>query len=184
MLIIRDERDCDFNAREDLLDHVFGSERHEKTCERLRDGQMPACGLSLVAEVDGRFVGTVRLWSVKAGDRDILLLGPLAVDGGCQSQGIGSRLMRAILNRAAAQGHKAVILVGDAPYYTRFGFSTDVTRDLDLPGPVDRSRFLGLELQSGALRGAQGLVVASGERIELHPMRELDAVPQALLQAA
>jgi len=158
--MIRDERDNDYSAREDLLDNVFGAARHEKTCERLRDGQVPANGLSLVAEVDGRFVGTVRLWHVKAGERNVLLLGPLAVARDCQSLGIGSRLMRAALNRAAAQGHAAVILVGDAPYYERFGFSTDLTRDLDLPGPVDRSRFLALGLQTGALRGVAGILTA------------------------
>lgn len=161
MTMIRDERDCDHNAREDLLDSVFGAERHEKTCERLRDGQVPARDLSLVAEIDGRVVGTVRLWHVKAGERDALLLGPLAVARDCQSLGIGSRLIRAALNRAVAQGHQAVILVGDASYYERFGFSNQLTRDLDLPGPVDRARFLALELQSGALRDVAGIVIAT-----------------------
>ena len=160
-MMIRDERESDQSAREDLLDSVFGAERHEKTCERLRDGQIPARGLSLVAEVDDCVVGTVRLWHVKLGACDALLLGPLAVARDCQSLGIGSRLMRAALNRASAQGHKAVILVGDAPYYQRFGFSADLTCDLELPGPVDPARFLALELQNGALQGVKGAVMST-----------------------
>ncbi len=59
-------------------------------------------------------------------------------------------------------GHKAVILVGDAAYYTRFGFSLDLTRRLLMPGPVDRNRFLALELAEGALAGAAGMLVPTG----------------------
>ncbi|MGA7384781.1 MAG: GNAT family N-acetyltransferase, partial [Methylocella sp.] len=57
-----------------------------------------------------------------------------------------------------------VLLVGDAPYYERFGFSRRHTLRLVLPGPVDEERFLGLELKSGALQAARGFVVAAGRR--------------------
>lgn len=159
-MILRDEIERDVAAREALLDATFGAERHEKTCERLREGRKAVAGLSFVVEADGQIIGTVRLWHVKIGQRPLLLLGPLAVAAAYRSFGIGSRLMRAALNRAAAQGHQAVILVGDAAYYERFGFSTSIVSELDLPGPVDRTRFLGLELQAGGLVGAQGLVEA------------------------
>jgi predicted N-acetyltransferase YhbS len=66
------------------------------------------------------------------------------------------------LNMAQVLGHVSVLLVGDEPYYSRFGFSGNLITDLHLPGPVERNRFLGLELNRGALEGAQGLVVASG----------------------
>jgi predicted N-acetyltransferase YhbS len=61
-------------------------------------------------------------------------------------------------------GHKAVLLVGDAPYYARFGFEAALAAGLDLPGPVDRSRFLGFEIEDGALNGASGLVRATGAK--------------------
>jgi predicted N-acetyltransferase YhbS len=61
-----------------------------------------------------------------------------------------------------ARGHGAVLLVGDAPYYTRFGFSAALTERLWLPGPYERERFLALELTAGALAGARGLVTATG----------------------
>lgn len=165
MIMIRSEHARDVKAREILLDEAFGLERHEKTCERLREGRVPVRGLSLVAEIEGRIVGTVRLWHVAIGSLNALLLGPLAVSDDYRAQGIGARLVRAALNRAAIQGHQAVILVGDAAYYSRFDFSADVMTDIDLPGPVDRARFLGLELKEGAFAEARGIVTAAGEAV-------------------
>lgn len=158
---LRLEKRRDRGAREALLDAAFGATRFEKTCERLRENNRPAEGLSLVATKQGRLVGTLRLWPVVTGDgRAMLLLGPLAVDASARSAGIGARLMRLAIKRARRAGHSAILLVGDAPYYARFGFSPELTRGLDLPGPVDRARFLGLELVPGALQGASGVVEA------------------------
>jgi predicted N-acetyltransferase YhbS len=164
MIMIREERPRDVAAREALLDACFGDERFEKTCERLREGRRPADGLSLVVEMGGTIVGTVRLWHVAAGsNRPALLLGPIAVEPSLQGLGLGSKLMRAALDRAALLGHGAVLLVGDAPYYERFGFSAEATGRLWLPGPYERERFLGLELRPGALAGARGFVTATGK---------------------
>jgi predicted N-acetyltransferase YhbS len=163
-ILLRDERAGDVGARERLLDAAFGPARVLKTCERLRAGRMAARGLSLVAERDGELVGTVRLWHVEAGGVPALLLGPIAVDAELRSEGIGRKLMGEALFRAVCRGHKAVLLVGDAPYYERFGFSRSVTRNLVLPGPVEEDRFLGLELEPGSLASARGLVIATGPR--------------------
>jgi len=163
MITIREETFRDVEAREALLDACFGQERFQKTCERLREGRLPAEGLSLVIERDGAILGTVRLWHVSAGpSRPALMLGPIAIDPSCQGLGLGGKLMREALKRAAARGHKAVLLVGDAPYYERFGFSAGKTQSLWMPGPYERSRFLALELEAGALDGARGLVSATG----------------------
>jgi predicted N-acetyltransferase YhbS len=163
MITIREESFHDVEAREALLDSCFGPARFEKTCERLREGRLPAEGLSLVVEQDGVLIGTVRLWHVSAGpNRRALMLGPLAVDPARQGLGVGGKLMREALSRAAALGHEAVLLVGDAPYYERFGFSAAKTSGLWLPGPYERDRFLAVDLQAGALDGARGLVSATG----------------------
>ncbi len=165
MIQIRDEFHRDVEAREALLDAAFGESRFQKTCERLREGRLPAEGLSVAAEEDGRLVGTVRLWHVSAGPgRPALMLGPLAVAGDRQGAGLGGALIREALSRAAALGHRAVLLVGDAPYYERFGFSARDTGGLWLPGPYARDRFLALDLVPGALAGARGLVSATGRR--------------------
>ena len=165
MMTIREEAPPDAPAREALLDACFGEERFRKTCERLREGRKPADGLSLTMEdADGDLMGTVRLWHVTAGpNRPALLLGPIAIEPSLQGLGLGSKLMRVAIERAAARRHRAVLLVGDAPYYKRFGFSTEATDALWLPGPYERERFVGLELQPGALAGARGLVSATGE---------------------
>ena len=164
MVTIRHETASDVAAREALLDKAFGKARLRKTSERLREGRLPAEGLAFTAlDAKGRVIGTLRLWNIIAGSAGpSLLLGPLAVDCRQQKKGIGRKLMEHALNSARVLGHESVLLVGDAPYYARFGFDGSHTRSLHLPGPVERERFLGLELTPGALDGAEGLVSASG----------------------
>jgi predicted N-acetyltransferase YhbS len=159
---LRDERPGDEAARDTLLDASFGLSRFEKTCERLREGRIAADGLSFVATSAASMIGTLRFWHVEAGDRESLMLGPLAVSTDHRSAGVGRALMEHGLRRAKKLGHASVILVGDAPYYERFGFSRLHALGLTLPGPVDDNRFLGLELVPGALRGAKGRVVGTG----------------------
>ena len=161
---VRDERPRDFLAREVLLDRSLGLERFAKTCERLRAGRLPAESLSFVATVGAMLVGTLRFWHIEAEDRAALLLGPLAVDPAHRSVGIGRAMIEHGLARAKKVGHGSVILVGDAPYYARFGFSRAVKENLVLPGPVDLDRFLGRELVPGVLAGARGRVVGAGQR--------------------
>ncbi|WP_448203540.1 GNAT family N-acetyltransferase [Azospirillum sp. sgz302134] len=159
-------------AIEALLDRSFGPDRFKKTAYKLRDGVDPIPDLSLVAiehdELGNEVLeGTIRYWpvtiggpvaGVAGGGVPALLLGPIAVSERFQGGGLGSKLIRMSLNKAAALGHRAVILVGDAPYYARFGFTRDLTLGMALPGPVDLDRFLGLELVPGALAGAVGMV--------------------------
>jgi predicted N-acetyltransferase YhbS len=159
---IRAERASDVVAREALLDACFGANRHTRTCQRLRDGRAPAEGLALSVVRQGRLVGTVRLWHVSAGGVPALMLGPLAVDDSCRKLGVGAALMDQALAAATALGHGAVILLGDAPYYARFGFTSAKTSDLALPGPFERDRLLGLELRQGALDGAWGTIAPTG----------------------
>jgi predicted N-acetyltransferase YhbS len=159
---IRAERAVDVTMREALLDASFGEDRHGRTCERLRDGRAPAAGLALSAVREATLVGTVRLWHVSAGGRPALVLGPLAVDPACRELGIGAALMQQALAAARARGHAAVILLGDAPYYARFGFSAEKTGALVLPGPFERDRLLAIEFEAGALDGAEGMIVPTG----------------------
>ena len=164
--VIRAERASDVVAREALLDACFGANRHARTCQRLRDGRAPAEGLAFSAVrqegLKDRLVGTLRLWHVSAGGLPALVLGPLAIDPMCREFGVGAALMNRALAVAEARGHGAVILLGDAPYYARFGFSALKTGELSLPGPFERDRLLGLELREGALDGAWGMIAPTG----------------------
>ena len=166
-LAIAAEQPHDIAEREALLDRAMGSGRKRKSSEKLRRGRRPSEGLAFSAkDADGRLVGTVRLWDVTAGEGGAaaLLLGPLAVDPSVKSGGIGSALMRRAIAEARRLGHGAILLVGDAPYYARFGFSAEKTDALSMPGPYEKRRFLALELIEGWLDGAKGTLKASGRK--------------------
>jgi predicted N-acetyltransferase YhbS len=173
MLTIRPEHPADVAAREALLDIAYGPIRFTKPSQRLRARREPA--LSFVALEHGRVIGSVRLWPVAAGaGRPALLLGPLAVHPDCRSRGIGAALMRRALRAAGDAGHAAVLLVGDAAYYGRFGFTAEKTGPLAMPGLDAADRLLALELVPGALDGAHGLI---GVRAPRRTSRETAAVP-------
>jgi predicted N-acetyltransferase YhbS len=167
--------------REALLDRAMGAARKRKSSEKLRRGRLPAEGLAFVArDEDGRVIGTVRLWNVAAncvqrGRADALLLGPLAVDPFFNGQGIGKALMTHAIAEARRLEHAAIILVGDAAYYERFGFSADKTGNLFMPGPFEKARLLALELQDGAVDGMNGVIFATGRKIQAATMRVRNA---------
>ena len=172
------ENPGDVVARENLLDQAMGPNRRRKSSETLRRGRVPAEGLALVArDPDGHVIGTVRLWNVEAGVSregvpvDALLLGPLAVDAAHEGKGIGGALMRAAIGEAKSRGHGAILLVGDAPYYERFGFFAAKAQHLVMPGPFERNRFLAIELKDGWLDGAAGMLVASGRKLAMPRLR-------------
>jgi predicted N-acetyltransferase YhbS len=180
MVTIREEKIADVAAREALLDEAYGAARFAKTSERLREGRLPACGLSLVAAERGQMIGTVRLWNVTAGPgREALLLGPLAVHPAQRNRGIGTALMRRAIARARLAGHGAILLVGDAAYYGRFGFSAAPTAELWMPGRYDRDRLLALELRrnpisTGSLPPPAKHVAIIGVRCGARPSFELE----------
>jgi predicted N-acetyltransferase YhbS len=181
---IRAERASDVVAREALLDACFGDNRHTRTCQRLRDGRAPAEGLALSAVAEGGLVGTVRLWHISAGAVPALMLGPLAVDSSTRSLGVGAALIDRALDIARQRGHGAVILLGDAPYYARFGFTAEKTGELRLPGPFERDRLLGLELREGALNGGWGMIVPTGASVLKTRASRTRKAPRSVPQAA
>ncbi|MDZ7599976.1 MAG: N-acetyltransferase [Hoeflea sp.] len=184
--LIDAEADADVLAREALLDRTMGEGRKRKSSEKLRRGRLPSPGLAFVARSGaGAVIGSVRLWDVSCGDKPMLLLGPLAVEPSAAGQGIGSALMRHAVARAMELGHGAIILVGDAPYYARFGFSASKTGSVMMPGPVERDRLLGHELRDGYLDGAGGLLVARGPRAErLQTQSQGSPVPSLIVRVA
>ncbi len=155
---------ADFPLIDHLLDLSFGPTRRTKTSYRLREGATAVDGLSwVVRDEELGIVGAISFWPLAIGAIGIpaLLLGPLAVHPQRQNKGIGLGLMTHALGLAKLQGHKLVILVGDAPYYGRVGFKNVPKGKLLFPGPFDEARLLYLELQDGALDFAHGLVVAA-----------------------
>lgn len=158
-LVIRSEQPVDAEAIDRLHERAFGPGRFARTAFRLREGAPHCPDLSFTALVGTLLVGSVRLTPVRAGEAPALMLGPLTVDPAFENRGIGGALMRRSLDAAHKAGHGLVLLVGDEPYYSRFGFRPVPKGQLAMPGPVDPDRFLAAELAPGVLGGARGAVL-------------------------
>jgi len=147
-----DEREIEY-----LLDTAFAPGRTALSSYRLRDGVAPVAPLCLTArddDVTAALAGCIRFWPVRAGEGRALLLGPVATHPTRQGEGIGAMLILESLERAAASGWGACILVGDEPYYRRFGFAR--ADFLAFPPPTNPSRVLAKALQPDGLHGIQG----------------------------
>ena len=157
-LTIRPELKSDSEAIDRLHERAFGPGRFARTAFRLREGGSHDFELSFTATVGTLLVGSVRLSPIWAGEIRALVLGPLTVEPAFENRGIGAALMVRSLEAARAAGAPLVVLVGDEPYYARFGFRPIPPGHLRLPGPVDPARFLACELTEGALAKARGMV--------------------------
>ena len=152
------EQDADWWEVEALYDLCFAPGREALSSYRLRDGVPPVAGLSLVArDEDGILGGAIRYWPVHIGAHDALLLGPVAVHPTRQGEGLGGLLIRESLQLARPLGWERVMLVGDAPYYRRFGF--EKLAGVVMPPPTNPDRVLGQEIAEGAWDGVRGEVV-------------------------
>ena len=153
---IRAEKPSDAEAVEALVARSFGPGRYAKSAYRLREGVAPEAGLRFVAIEGGVLKGSVRFWPIAIGDQRALLLGPLAVESQERGRGIGVALMRHGIDEARALGHRAILLVGDVPYYSRVGFAAVPEGRVIFPGPVDPARILALGLADGAFESLNG----------------------------
>ena len=142
---------------EALFDLCFAPGREMLSSYRLRDGVAPIAGLCLVArDGEGILAGAIRHWPVRVGGRPALLLGPVAVHPTRQGEGLGALLIRSALAEAGAAGWTRGMLVGDAPYYARFGFAR--LAGVAMPPPTNPDRVLGRALAPGAWDGVAGAV--------------------------
>ncbi|WP_112662722.1 GNAT family N-acetyltransferase [Microvirga flavescens] len=162
-LIIRPELPVDSDAIERLHERTFGPGRFARTASRLREGASHDMTLSFTALVGTLLVGSIRLTPITAGTKPAFMLGPLTVEPAFENRGIGGALMRRSIDAAREKGHSLILLVGDEPYYKRFGFKRIPYHQLTLPGPVNLDRFLALELVEGALAEARGPVTPRPE---------------------
>lgn len=141
---------------------AFGPGRFARTAYRVREGTPMASPYCRTAFLGPRLIAALRLTRVTIGGQGgALLLGPLAVDPDFVNQGLGRRLLSESLQAAREGGERLVVLVGDMPYYGRFGFQPVAPGTITFPGPVDPARILALELVPGALSGFRGLIAAA-----------------------
>ena len=162
MIQLRKETPADLWAVEALFDLCFAPGRTALSSYRLREDVPPVAALSTVADDEtGTIGGAIRYWPVRVGAHPALLLGPIAVHPTRQGEGLGAALMRDSLARAAELGWHRVMLVGDAPYYARFGF--DKLTGVEMPPPTNPERVLGHDLTEGAWQGIRGEVTRWGD---------------------
>lgn len=157
MFTLRPETKDDWWEVEALYDLCFAPGREALSSYRLRDDIPPVASLSRVARDDqGMLGGAIRYWPVRVAGQRVLLLGPVAVHPTAQGEGLGGALIRDSLAQAQAEGWARVLLVGDAPYYQRFGFWK--IDGVEMPPPTNPDRVLALELEPGAWDSVMGIV--------------------------
>ncbi|WP_147125661.1 GNAT family N-acetyltransferase [Shimia ponticola] len=157
MYNLTEETADDWWEVEALYDTCFAPGREALSSYRLREGVPRVGPLSLVArDADGIVSGAVRYWPVRVGEHHALLLGPIAVHPTRQGEGLGGQLIQQSLGAARALGWTRVLLVGDAPYYQRFGFHPITT--VQMPPPTNPDRILAQALKPGAWDGLEGPV--------------------------
>lgn len=145
-----------------LLDQCFGADRKRKTAYKLREGQAQLEDLLFVAETEGQLLASIQYWPIAIKTSYLktpaLLLGPIAVHPDAQGKGLGKALIETSLAVASLKGHVHVLLVGDADYYNRLGFSSRHTEGLSLPGPYDPKRLLHRQITPGPMLPFSGLL--------------------------
>jgi len=154
---LEEETEDDWWEVEALYDLCFAPSRTALSSYRLRDGVPTVAALCLtLRDDDGTLAAAIRYWPVEVGGQDALLLGPVAVHPTRQGEGLGGLLINESLAEARRLGWERVMLVGDAPYYSRFGFQK--LQGVEMPPPTNPDRVLGLALKAGAWGGVQGAV--------------------------
>lgn len=137
---------------EEVLDRAFGPDRHARTAYRIREGMpwLPALSFAALDENE-LLVGTIQCWPIalqtKQGPVPLVMVGPVAVVPERQGEGFGIGLMSAMIAadaELAATGGPALaqVLIGDADYYGRWGFSAAMTGGWRCPGPYEPERLL------------------------------------------
>ena len=142
---------------EQLAAQAFGPGRFTRTAFRLREGIAHEPSLSFVGWLGDKIIASVRLTKILVGSDEVLLLGPLVVATQYKNQGYGGELMQTSVKRAKADGHPAIILVGDLSYYQKFGFERVPKGNITLPGPVDPARLLICKLNLKGDTSIEGL---------------------------
>jgi len=157
-ITIAPEKPSDAIAIERLLERTFGPGRFVLSAYRLREHVDHLLDLSFTAHIGTLLVGSVRQLPICIGDTKALLLGPLTVEPPFRKHGIGRTLMERSITGAKDKGHRLIVLVGDAAYYSRVGFKQIAKGRATMPGPVDPNRLLVAELVDGAFEGVSGAI--------------------------
>lgn len=148
---IRAENAADRAAIFALTEAAFKQHDEAKLVDALRASGDSV--ISLVAEDAGEIVGHV-LFSKLVSPARCLGLAPISVAPARQGQGIGAALINHALEMAARDGWRAVFVLGDPAYYTRFGFGVEAAAKFSSPYP--KEYLMARDLAPGALAKLSG----------------------------
>jgi putative acetyltransferase len=156
---IRPEVEADAAAVRAVNEAAFETRAEADLVEALRCKDVSL--VSLVAEAEGGVIGHI-LFSpvtlVEHAQLKVMGLAPMAVAPEHQRKGVGSALVRQGLARCKDLGYCAVVVVGHAKYYPRFGFVPAHLHGLRCEYDVPSDVFMVAELEAGALSKASGVV--------------------------
>lgn len=157
MITLQQEQPSDWWEVEALYDLTFAPGREALSSYRFRNDVAPIAPMCLVERDEaGILGGAVRSWPVRVAGQDVILFGPVAVHPTRQGEGLGAYLIYKSIEIGRELGWSRMMLVGDAPYYQRFGFSK--LTDVIMPQPTNPERVMGIELVAGAWQGVVGPV--------------------------
>ena len=159
IMIIRYEEHADYDAVHALNRSAFETEVEAGLVDALRQQADPT--VSLVAVDDTTVVGHIMLSPVSLSDHPNLVimgLAPMAVLPEHQNKGVGFALVRAGLERCRELGAGAVVVLGHASYYPRFGFAPSTQFGIRSEYNVPDDVFMVLELTPGYLSDAVGTI--------------------------
>lgn len=168
VIIIREEKQEDQGAVFSINEQAFGRKEEALLVDRLRGSTAFIPALSLVAVYENKLIGHILFTRIKitaAGQREAtaLALAPLAVLPEYQKMGAGTLLVEKGMAKATLLGYNAVIVLGHAHYYPRFGFVPVEKWNITAPFEVPAASFMGKELVPHALDHVAGVVTYAPE---------------------
>ena len=157
---IREEQASDINKIWTINSEAFDTAAEANLVNALRSS---GCAyISLVAETEKKVVGHILFTPVElTGSKDklkIMGLAPMAVLSQYQNKGIGSKLVKAGLKQCKSLGYDAVVVLGHADYYPKFGFVPSVRYGIKSEYQVPDEVFMIVELVPESLKNHSGVI--------------------------
>jgi putative acetyltransferase len=158
-LTIRPEQPRDIPSVREVNLSAFPTSAEADLVDALRDAAAPT--ISLVADRLESVVGHIFFSPVTLAnwpDLKVMGLAPMAVAPAWQRQGIGSALVAAGVESCRQCGSEAIVVLGHAGFYPRFGFVPASRFGIGCEYDVTDEHFMALELDPGILTGKPGTI--------------------------
>lgn len=137
-LVIRPERQCDFDEIRTVVKTAFAGAEHtdgdeHNLVDKLRRTDEYIPELSFVAETNGKIVGYAMFSQINIGSSKAIALAPLAVLPGFQNHGIGRALIEAGHRKAKDGDYCCSVVLGSPEYYSKSGYLPTLPFEIEAP---------------------------------------------------